>query len=720
MSAAGWLPGRGMGGTDAQAEAWADDLLDDETGPGPLDRVLTVTRFDGHGAARKKEVAISLRNLAPGILKRTAPEKSALPWLKLAQFGDQATPKGSLRHDANVLAVDGVEGDYDDGIVGVDEVLARLKSARLAALVYTSPRHTPEAPRWRVLAPFSASLPPERRKRMAERLNGALGGILAGESFALSQAYYYGSVAENPAHRVELLDGRALDLAPDLDAGAVGKGAKPAPMAPGGNVVPLRRPKDESRSGVAFRLACDMARAGKDEAEWRDHPDVAAWAAEKPDREVARTWARAAERVSGDAWMAGLLTVGEDDKRRVLPCLDNAVLFFSRSPDWLGLLAYDDLAQRVVRRRPVPVHGEEAGQPYAVPEPWSDDDTTAARRYLQRAFLQVSQEDVERAVRQAALEARFHPVRDYLDGLQWDGRPRLSGLLHSYAGATRGAYAEGVSRMFLISMVARVYQPGCEAHHMPVLIGPQGAGKSSFAKALLPQADWFSDTLPPVGEDSVRTAMALRGKWLIEVAELDAFRKADFRSLKDFLTRAVEEFTPKYGRMPVREPRSCVFIGSTNESEFLKDDTGNRRFWPVTVGVLDLATLRQDRDQLWAEAVAAYRAGEAWHPSQDWQERHATPVQEAAREDVDARVPKVRAWLDGEATLYGEAGEPRDRTTAAEVWTEALGGKDSAFPKADQMAVAKMLKALGWERKLVRDGQHVGRLWLRPDPAADI
>ena len=710
----------GIAGTDASDEAWADIHLDDESGaPDALERVLTVTRFTSHAASTKKEVAITLRDLAPAILKRTAPKKDALPWLKLARFGDRKTEKGSLRHDANVLAVDGVEADYDGGEVGVEEAIARLKAARLAALVYTSPSHTPEAPRWRVLAPFSKSLAPEKRRHMAERLNGALGGILAGESFALSQAYFYGSVAGNPAHRVELVEGRALDLAHDL--GAIGKGSKPPNGGEaGGNVVPLRRPKDESRSGVAFRLACDMSRAGKDQAEWRGHPDVAPWAADKPGREVARTWARAAERVSHSAWMADLLTVGEDEKRRVVPCLENAVLFFSRSPDWLGLLAYDDLAQRVVRRRPVPVHGEEAGEPYAAPEPWSDDDTTAARRYLQRSFLQVSQEDVERAVRQAALEARFHPVRDYLDALQWDGRPRLSALLHTYAGTTRGAYAEGVSRMFLLSMVARAYQPGCEAHHMPVLIGVQGAGKSSFAKALLPQADWFSDTLPPVGEDSVRTAMALRGKWLIEVAELDAFRKADFRSLKDFLTRAVEEFTPKYGRMPVREPRSCVFIGSTNESEFLKDDTGNRRFWPVTVGTLDLAALRRDRDQLWAEAVGAYRAGEAWHPTREWQERHATPVQEAAREEVDARLPVVRAWLDGEASAYGDPGEWLEQTTGAQVWTDALGGKASAFPRADQMAVARMMTALGWTKRKVRYGDKTLWTYFRPDPAADI
>ncbi|WP_175562703.1 virulence-associated E family protein [Muricoccus roseus] len=699
--------------------------MDDESGsPDALERVLTVTRFTSHAASTKKEVAITLRDLAPAILKRTAPKKDALPWLKLARFGDRKTEKGSLRHDANVLAVDGVEADYDGGEVGVEEAIARLKAARLAALVYTSPSHTPEAPRWRVLAPFSKSLAPEKRRHMAERLNGALGGILAGESFALSQAYFYGSVAGNPAHRVELVEGRALDLAHDLDAGAVGKGSKPPKGGEaGGHVAPLRRPKDESRSGVAFRLACDLARDGKGEAEWRDHPDVAPWAAEKPEREVARTWARAAARVEPErAWLATLMTVGEEEKRRAVPCLENAVVTLRLHPDWADVLAFDAMAQTVVKLRPLPTHDGDGldRAPYAVPEPWEEADTTAARRWIQRIRLMVSREDMREAVEFVARDHRFHPVRDYLDGLRWDGTPRLANLMHAYAGAKADPYAQGIGRMFLISLVARAYEPGCEVHHMPALIGAQGAGKSSFCKALMPRREWFSDTLPPVGEDSVRTAMALRGKWLIEVAELDAFRRTDFRTLKDFLTRAVEEFTPKYGRQPVREPRGLAFIGTTNESEFLKDDTGNRRFWPLEVGTPDLDALRRDRDQLWAEAATAYRAGEAWHPTRRWQEIYATPAQEAAREEVDARIPLVRAWLDGERSQYGEDAERRDRVTAAQVWTEALDGRGSHFPRADQMAVAKMLKALGWEKRKVRYGDKTLWTYFRPDPAADI
>lgn len=189
----------------------------------PLDRPLTVTFFKNFGASEKQETRTSLRNLMPRIVNTSRDTKDRLPWLKLARFGNKRTPKNSLRHDGNVLGISGVEGDYDHEIMTMDEALAILRSAGIAALVYTSPSHTEDTPRWRVLCPLSQDYDPPEHARFVARLNGLFQGSLSRESFALSQSYYYGSVKRSPSHRAEVLDGDALDLRADLDGNAIGR-----------------------------------------------------------------------------------------------------------------------------------------------------------------------------------------------------------------------------------------------------------------------------------------------------------------------------------------------------------------------------------------------------------------------------------------------------------------------------------------------------------------
>lgn len=193
----------------------------------PLDRPLGITIYPDAHARTKTDSTRALRDLARLIPMRSAASKAELRLLKLATTGDQRTAKRSLRHNANVLAINGVEGDYDGGRMSIDEAAKRLRKAGLAALLYTSPSHRPDAPRWRVLCPTSRPLPPAERAQLTARVNGALGGVLAGESFTLSQSYYYGRVEGQPAPIVELVDGAAIDLADSLDAGALDKHGEP-------------------------------------------------------------------------------------------------------------------------------------------------------------------------------------------------------------------------------------------------------------------------------------------------------------------------------------------------------------------------------------------------------------------------------------------------------------------------------------------------------------
>lgn len=188
-----------------------------------LDLPFALTTFKDFAAGTKHEECWTLRALAPRILATTGREKKALPWLKLARFGDIRTDKNSLRHDGNVLAITGIEADYDLEEMPVADAVERLEKAGILAMVYTSPSHTEDTPRWRVICPTSCELPPDRREKLMGRLNGLFNGIFSGESWTLSQAYYFGSVNGNPSHVVELVDGTPLDEHDELDAIWTGK-----------------------------------------------------------------------------------------------------------------------------------------------------------------------------------------------------------------------------------------------------------------------------------------------------------------------------------------------------------------------------------------------------------------------------------------------------------------------------------------------------------------
>lgn len=197
-------------------------------GPGrALDMLICVTIFRSFAAQEKTEEIISLRGLAPRLRQTKAATKAALPWLKLAQFGDARTAKGSLRHDANVRAIHGIEADYDGEVMTLDRARQILTQANVAAVIYTSPSHKPNAPRWRILCPTSQSLPPDARAQLVARLNGLFLGALAGESFTLSQSYYFGHTPEASDHTVIMVEGQHIDLLHDLDAGAVHKPKPP-------------------------------------------------------------------------------------------------------------------------------------------------------------------------------------------------------------------------------------------------------------------------------------------------------------------------------------------------------------------------------------------------------------------------------------------------------------------------------------------------------------
>ena len=220
----------------AQSAPGSEAIPDcDGSAASALDRPFTITIFDNAAAGRKREAHHSLRSLANLVQDTSAAAKAKLPWLKLARFGEARTKKGSLRHDANLLIISGVEVDYDGEQTPFAEAVERVTNAGLLALIYTSPSHTEAAPRWRVLCPTSTELPPTARAQLLGRLNGLFDGTLSGESWTLSQAYYYGRVADNPAHQVEIVDGTSIDQLNDLDTTWRGKSHTSPGQAEDGN-----------------------------------------------------------------------------------------------------------------------------------------------------------------------------------------------------------------------------------------------------------------------------------------------------------------------------------------------------------------------------------------------------------------------------------------------------------------------------------------------------
>jgi predicted P-loop ATPase len=379
----------------------------------------------------------------------------------------------------------------------------------------------------------------------------------------------------------------------------------------------------------------------------------------------------------GAPWMAMCLL---DDAGRPLPILANAVIPLRHDPLVHTTFAQDDMANLVLVRSTIP-----GGERVYKPRPLTDVDVGNLQEWMQRCGLErVGRETVQQAVSMRAAENRFHPVRDFLDRVPWDRRPRVDRWLTTYLGAEPTPYTAGIGRMFLVAMVARIFEPGCKADYMPILEGPQGARKSTACRIL--GGEWFSDALPDVsaGKDLVQH---LAGKWLIEVAEMSAMSRAETASLKAFITRSVERYRPPYGRNEVVQPRQCLFIGSTNKDTYLRDETGGRRFWPVRVGTIDTDALARDRDHLFAEAVHLYRTGTKWWPDGAFEAEHIRPEQEA-RFEADAWEEAITRWLEG-----------RSRVTVLEVAREALSIETPRIGTADQRRITACLERLGWARQ---------------------
>jgi predicted P-loop ATPase len=380
------------------------------------------------------------------------------------------------------------------------------------------------------------------------------------------------------------------------------------------------------------------------------------------------------------SWLAGAL---RDHRDEPIPNLANALIALRTAPELQGIFGYDEMQCATITLREPPSKDGTPGIE-CEPRPTTDVDVGRVQEFIQRNGLpRLGKDTTHQACDLHAAENAFHPVKDYLNSLRWDGKLRLKTWLARYLGAQENAYVSGIGTMFMVALVARIFEPGCKADYMVVLEGEQGARKSTACSIL--GGEWFSDNLPDVtaGKD---VSQHLPGKWLIEIGEMAAMSKVESEALKAFITRPVERYRKSYARKESVEPRQCVFIGTTNKKTYLRDETGGRRFWPVTVSKIDTDALRADRDQLFAEAVEHYRQGTRWWPDADFEAEHIRPEQEA-RFEADVWEESVNSYIEARTTVL-----------VGEVAREALNIDKGKIGRADQLRITAALERAGWRR----------------------
>lgn len=412
-----------------------------------------------------------------------------------------------------------------------------------------------------------------------------------------------------------------------------------------------------------------------------------------------------------DNWQTAL----ELDKQgKIKDTLDNIVLIIRNDSD-LESIAFNKHRDGIDARDGLPWEQMKGG--------WNDSDNAALKVYLSNKYGIYSPTKTKDAILAVAAERSYHPIKEYLDHLpEWDGTDRVETLLIDYFNATDNSYTRAVTRKMMVAAVARIVHPGTKFDSVLILNGPQGIGKSTFFAKLA--GDWFSDSLTLTDMKDKAGPEKLQGYWILELGELAGMRKTDVEVVKSFISRSDDKYRASYGVNVESHPRQCIIVGSTNaESGFLRDITGNRRFWPVRISGDGKRKAWQmsvyDVEQIWAETLVLYAKGEKLY-------LEGSDVELATNEQADAmesdeREGLVRTYLDtllpddwNDLSLYERrnylngsefGGESRvgtvERTLVCnmEIWCECFGRDASAMKPADSYAIAGIMKKInGWNK----------------------
>lgn len=437
------------------------------------------------------------------------------------------------------------------------------------------------------------------------------------------------------------------------------------------------------------------------------------------------------------------LELNKDD--RIRPTLNNYVTIVRCDPR-LQTIRLDTFSQKVAVTGKLPWKQANKGQ-------WSDTDHSSLLVWISNKYGGITvSSHLEHALTTVALERQFHPVKDYLNSLpEWDELPRVETLLIDYLGATDTPYVRSVTRKTLVAAVARIFQPGIKFDTVLILCGPQGIGKSTiFAKL---GGKWFNDSITLTDMRDKTAAEKMQGSWILELGELAGIRNVDAENIKGFLSKQNDKYRPAYGRNTIELKRQSIFVGTTNAVDgFLRDTTGNRRFWPVIVGLTKTEQHPWDMDeetiqQIWAEAIYYYKQGETVTLPKEI----AQAAEEAQKEALETygaeglieefvNMPRPPEWAGKSIEERREyfkdylagtnfTGEIPERITLHEIWVEALGRSATDFPPSDRASIQRSLEHTGeWVgnissvtgRRQRAEVTHYGKVayWSRATPIA--
>lgn len=361
----------------------------------------------------------------------------------------------------------------------------------------------------------------------------------------------------------------------------------------------------------------------------------------------------------------------------------NVEVYLQHHPHLKGMLAWDALAVEIAVREPPPWPRAGSGA-Y-----WTDHDSECFCLWMQRTTHQRFRRDcVDLALRPVAKRVVFHPILEWLDAVTWDNQPRLDRWLTIATGCEDSPYAAFIGAKTLIAAVARVRKPGCKVDTVLVLEGWQGALKSTLLRELTGD-QWYTDTSIRDVDDK-DTAMKMRGKWIVEVAENGTFSKAHAEHLKAWISQRDDRQRDPFARKVQSVPRQSVLIGTTNRSDWGADDTGGRRFWPIRVTRCDLDWMRANHRQLWAEADARFKAGEIWWAEDGDPVLTTLRAQQAARYVADPSIALVSRWMAARP-----AGAPNP--TTLEIAQLALATPTERLDRRASLRVSAIMRSLGYE-----------------------
>ncbi|WP_458068653.1 VapE domain-containing protein [Rhodanobacter sp. BL-MT-08] len=398
----------------------------------------------------------------------------------------------------------------------------------------------------------------------------------------------------------------------------------------------------------------------------------------------------------------------------------NTLLVMTHADPLQGLFSLDEFANVVKLTRDA---CWQAGQR----DEFTDQDGTELSGWLgspDNYKLNVKRDMVMDCVEAMARRRKVHPVREYLTTLVWDGKPRVRSLFPRLFSAEDTDYTRQAAQCFMVSAVARILwldakvrHNGAQVDFMLVLEGEQGRGKTSAVRELF-GAEWYAESMEsPSSKDFYQS---LRGRWCVEIGEMDSFSKADVTKVKQAITARFDTYRPSYGRVSRSFRRENIFVGTTNENEYLRDASGGRRFLPVKVNAVHIAKIIAERDQLWAEAVQMFRDGFAW-----WSLPDDAVEQQDERFAEDSWQGPLQRWLAGRAPdshypsriPFAGDGKPVEWATTTELLANALGIDVGKHGKPEQMRIASIMRRLKWNHERVWVNGYRERRWVNTVPA---